>query len=176
MVLLGFPGGASGKEPACHCKRHKRRRFNPWVRKIPWRRAGEPTPVFLPGESQGQRSLLGYSPWGCRVRHDWATSLTHCESEVKVLVTQSCSTLCNLRLLCPWKILQARILEEVAISFSRRSSQPRDQIHVSCLADRFFTSEPPGKFPTGFLTSSYLSVKHTVSSWMLVLLYLAYIF
>ena len=40
---------------------------------------------------------LGYSPWGCRVRHGWATSLTHCESEVKVLVTQSCSTLCNCR-------------------------------------------------------------------------------
>ena len=38
--------------------------FDPWVRKIPWRRAGQPTPVFLPGESHGQRSLVGYSPWG----------------------------------------------------------------------------------------------------------------
>ena len=43
---------------------------NPWVRKIPWRRERSPTPVFLPGESHGQRSLAGYSPWGCRVRHD----------------------------------------------------------------------------------------------------------
>ena len=42
----------------------KRHSFNPWVRKIPWRRAGHPTPVFLPGESHGQRSLAGYSPWG----------------------------------------------------------------------------------------------------------------
>ena len=40
---------------------------------------------------------------------------------------------------------QARILEWVAISFSRRSSQPRDQIHISCLAGRFFTTTPPGK-------------------------------
>jgi len=40
--------------------------FNPWVRKIPWRRAWQPTPVFLPGESHGQRSLVGYSPWGCK--------------------------------------------------------------------------------------------------------------
>ena len=38
--------------------------FDPWVRKIPWRRKGQPTLVFLPGESHGQRSLVGYSPWG----------------------------------------------------------------------------------------------------------------
>ena len=40
--------------------------FDPWVGKIPWRRAQEPTPGFLPGESQGQRSLAGYSPQGCK--------------------------------------------------------------------------------------------------------------
>ena len=39
-------------------------RFNPWVRKIPWRRAWQPTPVFLPGEFHGQGSLVGYSLWG----------------------------------------------------------------------------------------------------------------
>ena len=38
--------------------------FDPWVRKIPQRRAWQPTPVFFPGESHGQRSLAGYSPWG----------------------------------------------------------------------------------------------------------------
>ena len=57
----GFPGGTSGKEPACQCRRH---RFSPWLRKIPWRRAWQFTPVFLPGESHEQRSLAGYSPWG----------------------------------------------------------------------------------------------------------------
>ena len=46
-------------------------RFDPWVRKIPWRRAWQPTSVFLPGEFHGQRSLAGYSPWGSkRVGHD----------------------------------------------------------------------------------------------------------
>ena len=40
-----------------------RLRFSPWVRKIPWRRAWQPAPVFLPGESHGQRSLVGHSPW-----------------------------------------------------------------------------------------------------------------
>ena len=63
-LFLGFPGGASGKEPACQCRRCKRYRFDPWVGKIPWRRAWQPTPVFLPGESNGQRSLAGYGTWG----------------------------------------------------------------------------------------------------------------
>ena len=40
--------------------------FDPWIGKIPWRREWLPTPVFLPGELQGQRSLVGYSPWGCK--------------------------------------------------------------------------------------------------------------
>ena len=60
---MDFPGGTSSKEPACQCRRHKRFRFDPWVRKIPWRRAWQPTPVSLPGESHGQRSLADYSPW-----------------------------------------------------------------------------------------------------------------
>ena len=40
--------------------------FNPWIRKTPWRRKWQPTPVFLPGKSHGQRSLVGCSPWGCK--------------------------------------------------------------------------------------------------------------
>ena len=58
------PGGPSDRESACQCKICKRCRFDPWVGKIPWRRKRQPTPVFLPGESHGQRSLAGYSPWG----------------------------------------------------------------------------------------------------------------
>ena len=38
--------------------------FDPWVRKIPWRRKRQPTPVFMPGKSHGPRSLVGYTPWG----------------------------------------------------------------------------------------------------------------
>ena len=61
-------------DPACQCRRHKRRRFSPWVGKIPWRRAWPPTPVFLPGEPQGERSLGGCSPWmgSHRVGHNWS--------------------------------------------------------------------------------------------------------
>ena len=53
--------GASGKEPTCECNRCG---FNPWVRKIPWRREWQPPPAFLPGEFHGQRSLAVYSPGG----------------------------------------------------------------------------------------------------------------
>ena len=49
--------------------------FDPWVRKIPWRRKWQPTPVFLPGESHGQRSLVGYSPGVTRVGYDLVTKL-----------------------------------------------------------------------------------------------------
>ena len=74
-VSFSIPGGTTGKEPACQCRRCKRCRFDPWVGKIPWRRAWQPTPVFLPGEPQGQRSLVGYGPQGHRVGHD-RSSLT----------------------------------------------------------------------------------------------------
>ena len=57
MSTLGFRGGTGGKEPSCQCRRHKRCGFSPWVGKISWRRAWQPTPVFLPGESHGLRSL-----------------------------------------------------------------------------------------------------------------------
>ena len=57
-----FPGGTRGKERGCQYRRPRRRGFDPWVGRIPWRRAWQPTPVFLPGKLHEQRSLLGYSP------------------------------------------------------------------------------------------------------------------
>ena len=74
-ITKSFPSGSVVKEPrACQCRRH---RFYPWVRKIPWRRKWKPTLVFLPGKSQGQRSLAVYSPWGHkRVRCDLGTKTT----------------------------------------------------------------------------------------------------
>ena len=52
------------------CLQCRRLGFVPWVGRIPWRKEWLPTPVFLPGESHGQGSLVGYSPRGCRVGHD----------------------------------------------------------------------------------------------------------
>ena len=64
-VQRGLPGGASGKILPTNAG-DVRLQFDPWVGKISWRRAWQPTPVFLPGESHGQRNLMGYSPWGCK--------------------------------------------------------------------------------------------------------------
>ena len=77
--LWGFSGGTSDKEPACQCRRCERCGFNPWFRKTPWRRKWQPTSVFLTGESHGQRSLVGYSSWSCRLGHDW-NDLAPCTS------------------------------------------------------------------------------------------------
>ena len=75
-TVLGslFPRWLNGKQSARQCRRC---RFNPWIRKIPCRRKWQSTLVFLPGESLGQRSLAGCSPWGHRVRHNLPTEHTH---------------------------------------------------------------------------------------------------
>ena len=71
LTICSSFGSSVVKNPPAKCKRVG---FDPWVRKIPWRRKWQPTPVFLPGKSHGQRSLVGYSPWGHkRVGHNWAT-------------------------------------------------------------------------------------------------------
>ena len=61
---------ASSKEFACQCRRLM---FDPWVRKIPWRGKWQLTPLFLPGKSYGQRSLVGCSLWGWKESHNLAT-------------------------------------------------------------------------------------------------------
>ena len=63
-IWHGLPWRLSGKESICQCRRHRRRGFDPWVGNIPYKRKWQPDPVFLPGKSHGQRSLVGYSSWG----------------------------------------------------------------------------------------------------------------
>ena len=67
--IYGFSRSLSGSRICLQCRRCS---FDPWVRKIPWRRGWQPTTVFLPEKSHGQRSLSGYSSLGHRVRHDWS--------------------------------------------------------------------------------------------------------
>jgi len=72
-IFSSFAGGLRGLGPIngkdglprwCQCRRCKRCGFDSWVEKIPWRRKWQPTPIFLLGKSQGQRSLPGCSAWG----------------------------------------------------------------------------------------------------------------
>ena len=85
---VGLPGWLSGKECTWQCRRHWRPGFNPCVRKSPWRWEWQPTPVFLPGKSCGQRSLAIYNPYGFKeLDRTWWLSLHTCEIyKINVLI------------------------------------------------------------------------------------------
>ena len=77
---LSFPSPGALPDPGIEpvtpaLLRRQETGFDPWVGKVSWRNAQQPTGVFLPGESHGQRSLQGYSPWGCK-ESDTAERLT----------------------------------------------------------------------------------------------------
>ena len=63
LQVMGFPGGSDGKSICPQCGRPG---FDPWVRKMPWKKKWQPTPVLLPGKFHGWRNFVGYSPWGCK--------------------------------------------------------------------------------------------------------------
>ena len=67
----------SGKESVCQCRR---RRFDPWVRKIPGRKKWQPIPALWAEKSHGQRRLVGYSPWGCKESDTAQSTHTKCGS------------------------------------------------------------------------------------------------
>ena len=114
LKLRSFPGGTSGKEPACQCRGRTSHGFNPWVRTISWRRAWQPTPVFLPRESHGQRSPVGYGPWCHRElgmteateqahMHSWSWESLSDNSEVSQLTREEAETgtqICLSKLCC----------------------------------------------------------------------------
>ena len=109
---MGFPGGSSGKEPAIQCRRHKRRRFNPWVGKIHWRRKWQPTPVFLPREfiprteEPGGLQSIGLQ----RVGHNWS----NCSwgFEVNVSITSQLNPLTYFLHFVPsWSWMESKELE-----------------------------------------------------------------
>ena len=78
MHCIRLPRWFSDEEFACQCRRCKRCEFDPWVKKIPWRRKEQPTPLFLHGEFRGQRKLVGYSPWGHKELDMIKHELIHC--------------------------------------------------------------------------------------------------
>ena len=73
-ITRGLPRWLGGWRIYLQCRRCRRHRLNPW--KVPWKRAWQPTPVFLRGKSQGQRSPVGYGPW-CPKELDTTEATTH---------------------------------------------------------------------------------------------------
>ena len=76
QMLVGFPGGTSGKESACECRRHKRHGFDPWVRKIPWRRKRQPTPIFFTWRIPWTKEPGGPQSMGMQRVRQWLTKHT----------------------------------------------------------------------------------------------------
>ena len=117
------------------CRRHRRRGFDPWVRKIPWRRQWHPTPEFLPGKSHEQRSLAGYSPCG------------HKESDTNEWLSDwACSILFHSRNIPPWSstswvtklhhrhimfVFQTPLYMLFCLLLSKAPSYP-SRIHTNC--------------------------------------------
>ena len=83
---LGFPWWLSSKESAYDAEDAECPRFDPWIGKIPWRRAWQSTPVLLPGESHRQRSLAGYSPWACEESDTTEVTNTHSQLTGNVVI------------------------------------------------------------------------------------------
>ena len=103
-VIEGFPQWLIGKEFACIGVVTEDCGFGPWVGKIPWSRAWQPTPVFLPGESHGQRSLVGYSPWGHKELD--MTEFTHTHTHTHNVIEHCCVH----PLVCGWLALMVTCL------------------------------------------------------------------
>ena len=84
-IYKGFPGGTlAKKKPTCQCRRYQRLGFVPWVRKIPWCRKWQPSPVFLPGKFHGQKILAGYSPWGRKELNTAEHTHTHTHTYIHI--------------------------------------------------------------------------------------------
>ena len=92
-----FPGGSVVKESTCQCRRHRIHGFVPWVKKISWRRKWQPTPVFSPWKSHGQRRLAGYSPWGPK---EWDKT-EHTHTHIHVIHFYQCGKIYKMGKLPP---------------------------------------------------------------------------
>ena len=131
-IFKGFSGRGSGKEPDCNAGdvRDKRRVFDPWIQKIPWRRAWQPTLVFLPGESKGQRSLQ--SMGAQRVGHDWS-DLAHVQQLHYFCVKMSPSHCINISVVSITdfqKIRETQNTGNTQWGQKKKKSKPLSLLHV----------------------------------------------
>ena len=144
MYVYFFPCGVGGKEPAYQCRRLKRCIYS-WIGKIPWRRAWQPTPAFLPGESHGQRSPAGYRQGLQRVGHEWS-DLAHTHTHTHVHIYEAKSLSCVQPFVTPWTVAYqvpsmrfSRQEYWSGLPFPSAEDLPDPGTQVSHIAGRCFT-------------------------------------
>ena len=123
-LLHWLPWWPSDKESSYQCRRHG---LDSWVRKILWRRKWLLTPVFLAGEFHGQRSLVGYSPWGCR-ELGTTYQLNNNKITAPIRTTAVCSPA-----EAPVGVGAGGCLSQVGVSLLASPSQPTDTSSLSPL-------------------------------------------
>ena len=133
-IKIGFPGSASGKEPACQCRRHKRPGFGPWIGKIPWRRAWQPYVInhnFTDEDTETQIRPLGqdhtadkerFQPWAS-VNPSHSTILLLCILQLGDTAEWDLGSRGRVRAAYNWKAVYSfTCLEGVALSAGRACS------------------------------------------------------
>ena len=164
--MLWLPWWLSGKESACQCRRQG---FDPWVRKIPWRRKWQPSSVLLLGKSHGQRSLAGYSPRGHkRVGHDWATKTNN---RHKATFVRLCAHNHVWRFATPWTVAHQAALSMKFSKQEHRSGLPfpsaADLLHPGIEPVSLGSPELSGRFTTSWaISEATKNVSVQLAQWL----------
>jgi len=145
---------------------HRRHGFHPWVGKISWRRAWQPTKVLLPGESHGLMHLAGYGPWGCRVRHDWSNEHACMQTlssklffqEANVLILEPPKLNLSLHPLPPSIFREMIGLDAIILDFWMLSFKPPFLLSSFTFIKRFFSSSSVSALQGMICTSEVVDI------------------
>ena len=147
IYLQGLARWLSGKESACQCRRWKRCRFDPWLGRIPWSRKWQPTPVFLPENFPGQRSLVGEGSRGHKELDMTNThSLEKAMVPTPVLLPGKSHGWRSLVGCSPWGF--GRVRHDFAFTFHFHALEKEMATHSSVLAWRIPGTGEPGGLPS----------------------------
>ena len=137
MFMQGFPVAQMAKN-LLQCRRPE---LDPWVKKIPWRREWQHTLVFLLGEFHGQRSLVGYSPWGDK-ELDMTERVTHTHCKTMTTISLESTRVCSVAQLCP------------TLSTQWTVSLCGDNIKIYCLKNFQYSHHAIHQIPRPYLSFS----------------------
>ena len=136
----GFPGGARVKNLPANAG-DMRHGSDPWVGKMPWRRARQPTREFLPGESLRERSLVSYSPWDCKELDTTERPSMHALNHCRSILSTSSGSSCCLEVLSSTDSLSYALYLLWSFSSFKHFSQPHQYLYSENGCDSCFTGK-----------------------------------